>query len=193
MSYNNSHVSITKQREAYARTKGICVICGMPISKDERKWSIDHFIPRAVYKWVRDDQAKELIESGDNIFIVHTHCNYDKDSTLPSNQVIKDMHADKAVKNTMRDLYKEAEESVVSYRAMKQSTLDAQDKKCAICGKTLTLNEATMRRVNNKKSRSRENAMCLCEKCNVKAGSSGNKKRMVKKMVNNNKNNNKRD
>ena len=175
------HVSINKQREAYARTNGICVICGKPLSKDESKWSVDHFIPRAVYKWVQDDQTKNLIESSDNIFVVHPYCNYDKDSTLPTNQSINEMHAEKEVKDGMRELYKHTEESVRNYRAIKQSTLDAQDRKCALCGKRLSLSDATMRRISNKKGRNKENAMCLCDKCNVRAGSSIEKNKMVKR------------
>lgn len=89
--YNRPKVSITKQREAYARTKGICVICGKPLTKDESKWSVDHFIPRAIYKWVKDEKTKELIESGKNTYVVHAHCNFAKDSTLPTNQVMRIM------------------------------------------------------------------------------------------------------
>ena len=172
-------VSITKQRKAYARTKGVCVICGKPLPENERQWSVDHFIPRAVYKWVRDSQTKALIESGENIFIVHAHCNFDKDSALPTNRAIKDMHADREVKDDMRKLYKAAEGSIASYRAMKQSTLDAQGKKCAACGKRLSFNDATMRRIIDRKGRSRDNAMCLCERCNVRACSAAAKKQMV--------------
>ncbi len=174
------HISIEKQREAYARTNGICVICGQPLTKDESKWSVDHFIPQAIYKWVKDDQTKQLIESDENIFVVHAQCNYSKDSTLPTNQIINEMHASKKIKAEMHDLYKDAEDSVVSYRAMKQSTLDAQDRKCAACGKKLSLNNATMRRIDNKKSRNRKNAMCLCEKCNIRASYGGQKAKMVK-------------
>ncbi|MBR0410473.1 MAG: hypothetical protein IJI25_05660 [Eubacterium sp.] len=175
------HVSITKQREAYARVKGICIICGKKLSASESRWSVDHFIPRAIYKWVPDKKTKELIESVDNIFVVHPQCNFSKDSALPTNQAIKNMHAEKKVKDTMRDLYKEAEDSIVAYRAMKQSTLDGQKKRCAICGKQLSLNNATMRRINNHKGRNRENAMCLCDKCNIRAGSPGQKRRMINK------------
>ena len=179
---NYSHVSITKQREAYARTNGICVICGKALSEDESKWSVDHFIPRAVYKWVDVKNIRNIIESPDNIFVVHPYCNFDKNSTLPTNQVIKEMHADKTVKTRMQKVYKEAEKGVLSYRSMKQSTLDSQDKKCASCGKRISLSEATMRRIDNKKGRNRENAMCLCDKCNLKACKPNGKKKIMNVM-----------
>lgn len=174
-------VSIYRQRKAYARTKGICVICGKPISRDESAWSVDHFIPRAIYKWVPGIRIQRLIESGDNIFIVHPRCNYKKDSALPTNRLIKSMHADDEILDSMRALYKEAEEGVVAYRAIKQSTLDSQGRRCAICGRRISLNDSTMRRINNRRGRTKDNAMCLCNRCNAKAGSSWQKKRMVKR------------
>lgn len=175
------HVSKTKQREAYAKANGICVICGKKLSSDESKWSVDHFIPRAIYKWVPGRSMRELVESGQNIFVVHPQCNFSKDSSLPTNQSINTMHVSAEVKQEVKELYKEAEGSVIVYRAMKQSTLDMQERKCAICGKKLGLNDATLRRIDNRKSRKRENAMCLCDGCNRKAGNPWYKKKAVKK------------
>ena len=176
-----ANVSITKQREAYARTNGKCIICGKTISKNEADWSVEHFVPRAIYKWVHDKNAEKIIESGDNIFIVHPRCNFKKDSSIPTNQLIKSMHADKKTKDEMRDLYKNLEDSVGSYRAIKQSTLSGQDNKCALCGKKLTFNDSTLRRINNRKGRNKSNAMCLCERCNKKASSTETKNNMVNK------------
>ncbi len=182
MSYNDRvRVSITQQRDAYARTNGICVICGQRLTKDESKWSVDHFIPRAIYKWVGNKEIKDLIEGSRNIFVVHEQCNFGKDSTLPTNQVIKSMYASDSIKVEMRELYKEVEDSVINYRAMKQSTLDGQSKRCAGCGKALALSDATMRRINNHEKRSRENAMCLCENCNIRASYKGQKSKILKK------------
>lgn len=175
------HVSITKQREAYAKAGGICIICGKKLSADESKWSVDHFIPRAIYKWVPKGGMKELIESGQNIFVVHPQCNFSKDSTLPTNQNINSMHMNSAVKEEIKELYHAAENNVNEYRAIKQSTLDMQDRKCAICGKKLGLNDATLRRIDNHKGRRRENAMCLCDNCNRLAGNPHYKRKAVKK------------
>ena len=80
-----SQVSITKQRAAYNKTNGICVICGKKLSDDENLWSVDHSIPRAIYKWIKDDdEARSIIESEKNIFIVHPYCNFAKDSFAES-------------------------------------------------------------------------------------------------------------
>lgn len=167
-----THVAIAKQREAFAKTKGICVICGKKLREEEKYWSVDHFIPRAIYKWIPDIKTRELIESGKNIFIVHHQCNITKDSALPTKQSISDMHASDEIKADIRELFRATEKSVIAYRSIKQSILDNQNKKCAICDKELGLNEATLRRINNNLDRSRENAMCLCDNCNRKAGNS---------------------
>lgn len=171
--------SIGKQRAAFARTKGICIICGRPLSNDEGKWSPDHFIPRAIYKWVPSKRTQSLIESAGNIFVVHQWCNFDKDSALPTKQSISRMHASKDILDDMRELYKATEDSIVAYRAIKQSTLDSQGRRCKICGRRLTLNGATLRRIDNRKERTRENAMCLCRNCNRKAASTSQKERML--------------
>lgn len=161
------HVSITKQRDAYAKTNGVCFICGKKMSSNENAWSVDHFIPRAVYKWVPNQQLHNLIESGDNIFVVHPKCNYNKDSALPTNKRIGAMHVEKTVKTEVKELYRIAEPSLVEYNAIKQSTWSSQDKKCALCGKQIPLNAATLRRKNNQIRRCRNNAICLCKTCNA--------------------------
>lgn len=176
-----THVAISKQREAFNKTDGICVICGRKLREEEKYWSVDHFIPRAVYKWIPDVKTRELIESGKNIFIVHHQCNLDKDSALPTRQSINDMHADENIKNDIRELFRATEQSVIAYRSIKQSILDNQNKKCAICGKAVGFNEATLRRINNNLDRRRDNAMCLCDTCNRKAGNSRFKRWAVKK------------
>lgn len=97
-------VSKAKQREAYARTHGICVVCGKSLGGDESTWSADHFIPRAVYKWVPGKKLRTLIESADNIFITHPRCNLEKNSSVPTMASIGLMHADEDVLDGMRAL-----------------------------------------------------------------------------------------
>lgn len=175
------HISMTKKREAYARVNGICFICGKKLGDNENEWSVDHFIPRAVYKWVPNKELRSLIESEDNIFVVHPQCNYSKDSALPTNEKINSMHTQRVVKEGIKELYRVSAPSIAKYKAIKQSAWDVQDRKCAFCGKRIPLSAATLRRRDNNKSRNRDNAMCLCENCNVMAGNAHYKKKMVKK------------
>ena len=173
-------VPIEMQRASYERTHGICVICGRPISRNESKWTVDHFIPRAVYKWVPDNKIKRITMSFHNLLIIHPHCNYNKGSVLPTNQMIDDLHAEEDVKQSLRTLYKKAESNIIRYRAIKQSTLDSQGRRCAVCGRRLPLNRAVMRRIDDTKVRERENAMCICEKCNLRACAAKRKGKMIR-------------
>ena len=178
------YVSITKQRQAYNKTKGICIICGKKISKDEKRWSVDHFIPRAVYKWVPDEEIKKRLEGEENVFIVHEGCNFDKDSLIFTAPDIKKLQVDRSVREEIYRLYKDSEECIRDYRAMKQSTLDLQKKKCAACDKELSFKDATMRRIDRKKKRTKDNAMCVCGKCNLLANRSWNRNKMKTKVLN---------
>ncbi len=172
---------MSKLIDAYNRTNGICFICGKPLPSDEKEWSVDHFIPQAIYKWTKDKEAKELIRSNENLFIVHPKCNYSKDSALPTKKAISQIKAGQDVKKKLNKLYSQVQENVDEYRSIKQKTFAAQDSKCAICGKKLKIENSTLRRINNNKGRNVQNAMCLCINCNTRAGSSSQKNKMTGK------------
>ena len=172
-------ISISRQRQAYAKTNGICVICGKPIKNDPSDWSVDHFVPQAVSKWSKNPKLQGKIGGEDNLFVVHPSCNYKKDSALPTNQSIRALHADKDIKDELKELYKSVETDVAQYRSMKQRVLALQNYRCKTCGKKITLNSCTLRRINNDKSRIAENAMCMCSACNIKAGSETEKAKLL--------------
>ena len=44
---------------------------------------------------------------------------------------------------------KEVEDKVIRYRAIKQSTLDSQQKRCGNCGRKLSLGDAVLRRIDD--------------------------------------------
>ena len=176
-----ANISKTTQKKAFDRTGGICIVCGRPLSRNQAKWSVDHFIPRAVYKWVPGRKIQKTIESADNLYIVHPHCNFRKGSALPTNQLISSLHAEEDVKENMRALYKKVEDKVIQYRAIKQSTLDSQHKKCGNCGRRLSLGDAVLRRIDDEQDRVRENAICLCERCNTRICSKKRKQKLAEK------------
>lgn len=163
-----SPIPLYIRRKAYARTHGRCAICGKPVSRNERQWSVEHFLPRAIYKWVPGKRIHDLIESSDNIFIVHRECNVDKGSDLPTKQMIENFGADAKTKRRMQRLRQEAQADIDAYRAMKQSVLERQGRRCAGCGRPISFGDATMRRIDSDGERTKENAMCLCERCNRK-------------------------
>ena len=145
------------------------MICGKKVTHDENRWSVDHFIPRAVYKWIPDERLKTRLESVENVFVVHEGCNFDKDSLIFTVSEIKKLKVDAIVRDDLYKLYKDSEESINEYRSMKQRTLDLQKRKCAFCEMDLLFKDATMRRIDRKNKRTKDNAMCVCSRCNLKA------------------------
>ncbi|MDK4679764.1 HNH endonuclease [Kingella negevensis] len=173
-------ISEIKKQKAYDKTQGVCIICGRQVGVSE-KWSVEHYIPRAIYKWIDNQELKNKLESIDNLFIVHAYCNFQKDSSLPTSKLIDELPINEALRANIHQLYKSVERHVLEYKAMKQSVWDYQQHKCVFCHKEITLRNSILRRKNNKLTRCRENAMCLCFKCSVRAGNQHYKHRMVKK------------
>lgn len=59
--------------------------------------------------------------------------------------------------------------------------LARQNRQCAFCSRNIALARATLRRRDNQFARSRDNAMCLCLPCSVRAGNPHYKRKMVVK------------
>lgn len=177
-------LSINKKLLIYQKTDGICIICNRPISLNPAQWSVEHYIPRAIYKWLPNQELEAKLESPTNLFIVHHDCNFKKDCALPNIKKINNLKINESVKTELRHLYKSVADSLAQYTAIKQSTWDSQQRKCYFCHRNITLNFATLRRINNNLPRSRNNAMCLCFYCSVKAGNPHYKKRMVQNKKN---------
>lgn len=172
-------LSTNKKLLIYQKTNGMCIICNQLIHNDPTQWSVEHYIPRAIYKWLPNQELEAKLESPANLFIVHHDCNFKKDCALPNIKKINELQLNQHVKNELLELYKSVADSVAQYTAIKQSTWDAQHRKCYFCHRYTKLNFATLRRINNSLPRVRSNAMCLCFYCSVKAGNPHYKKRMV--------------
>lgn len=170
-----------RKKRAYDKTRGVCIICGKPIADDPEQWSLEHYIPRAVYKWVRSSELESRLESVVNLFVVHIHCNFKKDSQMPSHKTIANIHANDAIKTELHQLYDQVASNIAQYHAMKQSVWDKQGRLCVFCQRPLPLKKAILRRKNNLLDRTKDNAMCLCFRCSTRAGSEKYKHKMVKK------------
>lgn len=173
--------SFKKKSFIYQKTNGICIICNHHITHDPVQWSLEHYIPRAIYKWLPNQELESKIESFANLFIVHHDCNFKKDCALPNLRKINELKLNDNIKNELLNLYASVSDSVAQYTAIKQSTWDSQHRKCYFCHRNTEFNFATLRRINNTLPRIRSNAMCLCFPCSVKAGNPNYKKRMVQK------------
>lgn len=172
-----------QKKIVYRKTDGICIICGKKVSNDPKKWSIEHYIPRAVYKWVPNQKLKNTLESESNLFIVHKKCNAKKDAELPTINAIRNLPVNDILKADIIKLYKDIHDSLLTYRTIKQRVLARQKNQCFFCKKIISLFDATLRRQNNNKSRTANNAMCLCSFCSMRAGNPRYKAIMVKKII----------
>lgn len=166
--------------DIYYKTHGICVICGKPMTHQPEHWSLEHFIPRAIYKWVPNPILTKKIESFANLFIVHPRCNFIKDSALPTTHSIYTMHASLSVMREVDRIYSEVKPFINQYKALKQEVWKNQHKKCFFCQKKLSFSQAILRRKHDNEPRSRQNAMCLCTRCSRDLGTP---KQLIKEVI----------
>ena len=178
------NVSDAKKYLIYKKTHGICIICSKKIVCDCNQWSLDHYIPRAIYKWIPDQDLRNKLESLDNLFIVHRKCNINKDANLPTLKDIHNLPIDNDLKSNMVNFYQSVEDRLIQYQALKQGVLTTQKFRCLFCKRTISVFNSTLRRIDNKKLRVMDNAICLCFFCSVRAGNSKYKQKMVAKQLN---------
>ena len=177
--------SYNKKNIAYQKTNGICIICSRQVSSDMEKWSVEHYIPRAIYKWVPSQQLRDVLESVENLFIVHQKCNERKDADLPTIKSIHHLPISSELKLELLQLYKSVESEISEYRAIKQSVLSSQNALCYFCNHKICMLNSTLRRLDNKKQRIATNAMCLCLSCSIRAGNPSYKRKIVKQKLSN--------
>lgn len=183
VSIYKKQLSDNQKHIVYQKTNGICIVCGKKVSDDMQKWSVEHYIPRAIYKWIPTQSLRDILESESNWFIVHKNCNIKKDADLPTIKSIQNLPVDNRLKVEMVQLYRSVENELSQYRAIKQSVLAGQNYKCLFCNRHISLLQATLRRKDNRRARLADNAMCLCFTCSVRAGNPSYKRKMVKKVT----------
>lgn len=171
--------SLHKKEQILRKTRGKCILCGQRVALDDNS-NIEHYIPQAIYKWVEHPELRQQLESLDNLFIVHKKCNRKKDSRLPTQKNISTLRVHHEIKEQLRALYQAVIDSVNAYKSIKQSAWEAQKRECYFCEKPITIHQATLRRENNDLPRQRDNAICVCAQCNIKAGNKRDKANMVR-------------
>ena len=97
--------SLKLKIKTYEKTQGICIICRKMIEKQPAHWSLEHFLPRAIYKWLPDPELEARLESLANLFVVHKHCNLAKDSHLPNVAQIRNLPVRAHIKDELEALY----------------------------------------------------------------------------------------
>ena len=164
-------------RQLLQEQNGVCIYCGKPISIDEQRgviWTVEHIIPRAVYKWLERCLSVEdcnllysLIDNKNNIAISHYSCNLQQGSSVPTEEDI-----DKLIcSTTLKERYKNQIRLSLKFIELYDSVLDVvwsrQKCKCGKCGKILPKHYATIRRRNYGKNRTINNAIAVCYSCNM--------------------------
>lgn len=164
-------------RKVLERQDGVCIYCGKHIDMGEQRgvsWSLEHVVPRAVYKWVERVMSKdevnkcfELIDSKDNLAITCCSCNVRRGSLLPSvDSVISNKYMSDDLKSMYINTIAGLQKYMDIYKAVIDISYKRQNCKCARCGSFLPLSQATLRRRNKNKLRTVKNGMLVCPYCN---------------------------
>ena len=98
--------SLKLKIKTYEKTQGICIICCKMIEKRPAHWSLEHFLPRAIYKWLPDPELEARLESPANLFVVHKQCNLVKDSHLPNVAVGRILVSDTLHKGRLKTIFR---------------------------------------------------------------------------------------
>lgn len=147
----------TRRRNRLLREMGehkVCTYCGR-----EGNWSADHIIPMAVYKWTRMGNTK-LYNSIHNIVISCSMCNKEKGCIVPNKyRALK-------IKPSCDKIYDKLYPAIEEFNNLIRRLLVKQNNRCGYCERLMSINEATIRRIDENKPRIEDNAILLCKECN---------------------------
>lgn len=151
MSEFHPRVSQGTKNRILKKNNGLCIYCGC------RATVIDHVLPMALHKWV--NAPIEMLNSDDNLVPACVECNTGKSDDIDINEILK-------MGTVYRDLHNKLYPYISEYITLKQELLRRHKFKCYRCSGKLGLHSATIRRVNNTKPRTIDNACLLCTNCN---------------------------
>lgn len=154
----------------------MCIYCGEYIDIREPRgiaWSVEHIVPRTVYKWIERTAPKSVvencfrdIESLSNLAITHHHCNYACGCSLPTAESIKNNnYIPEPLKTEYLNSLQRLKPYVDKYLVILDYLLKKQKSKCGRCGCLLRIDQAVLRRRNVNKIRNIRNAIVLCPEC----------------------------
>lgn len=162
------------------KTGNKCIYCGLellPESLDKlnkrKVCNVEHFVPQAVYKWTAglfsDEEVNKMREKCidiNNLVIVHYECNRRKNSEIPDINTIKQLKCSEELMKEYEETLRNNEKYIEKYKEVVKDILKNQDNKCKKCKRYLTVEKATLRRLNNKIDRSYINGVAMCNRCN---------------------------
>lgn len=143
-------------------TTKICPYCGNVIDA----LTVEHLIPRAVEKWFPlKSHSNSIINAKCNRVECCYDCNYSKSARIESKDELLKYVSDK-MKKDFSKLYDELKPSIDDYILLKDMLYKDQRHRCKECHKLFTIDNLSIRRIDNHKPRDIDNAELVCEKCN---------------------------
>ena len=159
-----------KTNENAAPEPPVCALCGKPITFG---CTIDHVVPQAIYKWHESylDRAefvalRRRITSPRNTVKTHRRCNERKEESIIG---VDGLHVSRAKRAKLRATYSAVEPYVESFLASKEKLREAQQGRCFIC--RAPIRSGVLRRIDDTKDRTWDNACLICHRCNCKVKS----------------------
>ena len=179
LSFNHKYgLTPTQRASALLKTKNKCVYCGKDLSRCAIKLtSREHIVPLAVFKWTitvneyEDSDVWQLFNSPANCIIVCRDCNVTKGSNLPTEDTIYAITRYYNCNKNVRDLWKlwtDLTPYMDTYRKLFDKVLKKQGSFCKCCGRKLSKNYSSLRRLHHDEVRSEENACIVCTSCSAR-------------------------
>lgn len=146
---NDKRVNFDKAKSIADIQNNRCMYCGRvlkitPENRSDRgidNWNVEHFVPKAVLKWVADylneeefDDLCKMINSDDNLGIACCVCNTYKNETISEESEIDKMFTSQEKKDGYKDIFKRSEVFRETYETLKEELLEKQHGRCAGCG-----------------------------------------------------------
>lgn len=135
-----------------------CVYCGK-----YKKATVDHFYPKAIYRWCGDEYKEAIIDKKNTVYACRA-CNFRKQEKIYPIETVQDEEK----KKELVEVRKNIGDGVSKFFGLKKKLRKKQNGRCYGCGKMMTKNEGIIRRIDPEKPRKLENACLVCDKCNKK-------------------------
>lgn len=166
--FTKLQVEELKERQNY-----ICYICGMALRDygGDFSTSIDHVVPKAISKWAIDlddeDKCKlaDILNDERNCLVAHKGCNRSKSTRILTDEMIDSTFLSEELKQGAKDIIKEAEPYISSYKELFHEIATSQRFQCGFCSQPVATTNATIRRIDTSKPRSKENGVIVHNGC----------------------------
>lgn len=169
--YSNKTFRPSKVKKLAKGQDNVCIYCGEKLTTGNS--SIEHIVPQAVFKrtetiFHEKSRMSKLCHSDGNLAVVHRECNARRNSKLLADKAINNLCLPENKKSAYKKYVERCSKYIEAYSSLVNRIVKKQGGKCGICGSGIAVNTATIRRIDNKKPRTEDNAVAICPKCNYR-------------------------